>query len=431
MEKNIIDFLVKKHPNYKDLIFSIRYRLLSKVYERGDYTTENKFPLQLKKLFFILKIFRNILFLFGNSIIYKKKDVPLYKGLSFTYFNYDKLWEEEKNIIYRFFPYPKRVSEYIPWSLKLFFKYARLDYAFNFRSFYFLSSPSFFDLIEDYNRCLCHFLDEWNYDYFLLPNDLDFHPRLLIKYSNLRGKPTFIIAHGGMPHLYDGTIDNLSTYVSMWGDKQISGYLYNSYNPDKFFKTGHPFYKVDKVDLKFSLDNILVLTKSMNNVCPLEKIMIDDPGMCLQYLYSIQNALESIGIMQVRLRLHPSENEKWYKRFINLNFFKFDNLDLVSSLASTSAVIGPVSTVFIDAILNNRNYTVYEPTIENKTIYGYTVQPPLDGIDKRIPVARSEAELIEILTNRRGICPTVVSEFGGIPFDMDILFRILESHNNN
>lgn len=431
MEKNIIDYLIKKHPDYVDVIFCIRYRLLSKVYDRGDYTKDNKVSIIIKKFLFFVNIFRNILFLFWNSLIYIEKKRLLFKGLSFTYFNYDELWEEDKNIIDRFFPYPKRNSKYIPWNLKLYCKYARLEYAFSFNSFNFLSSPHFFDLIVDYQVYLYSFFDESNYDYFLLPNDLDFHPRLIVKYSKLRGIPTFIIAHGGMPSFYDGIIDNLSTYVSMWGKKQINGYLSNSYNPDKFFETGHPFYKIDKVDLKFSLDNILVLTKSMNTVSPLDEIMIEDTGMCLQYLYSIQNVLESIGIKQVRLRLHPSENENWYKRFIDLNFFKFDNLDLMASLTSSSTVIGPISTVFIDAILNNRNYTVYEPTIENKTIYGYSVQPPLDGIDDRVPVARSEVELIEILVNSRGICPTVVPEFGGIPFDKDVLFRNLVSRNRN
>ena len=431
MQKNIIDYLIKKHPDYVDVIFCMRYRLLSKVYDKGDYTKDGRVSIRIKKILFFVNTFRTILFLFWNSMIHRKNKKLLFKGLSFTYFNYDELWEEDKNIIERFFPYPKRNSKYIPWNLKLYYKYARLEYAFSLNSFNYLSSPHFFDLIEDYQVYLHSFLDDSNYDYFLLPNDLDFHPRLIVKYSKLRGKPTFIIAHGGMPSFYNGTIDNLSTYVSMWGKKQISGYLSNSYKPDKFFETGHPFYTIDRVDLKFSLDNVLVLTKSMNSVTLLDEIVIEDPGMCLQYLYSIQNALESIGIKQVRLRLHPSENENWYKRYIDLNFFKFDNLDLMSSLTSSSTVIGPISTVFIDAILNNRNYTVYEPTIENKTIYGYSVQPPLDGIDKRVPIARSEAELIEILASRRGICPTVVPEFGGTPFDKDVLFRILISHNRN
>lgn len=430
MNENIIEYLMNRHPKYEKVIFSLRQRLLSKIYMTGGYFAGKDKSLFFQKIIFVGFICKIFLFIIYKQRFFNEvKEKYRYKGLSWTYFNYDELWTNSKNRIDRFFVFPVKKAKNIPWNFKLFVTFVKLEYELKFRNFNYLSSPLFFDTVINYQEKIYKYLDEHNYDYFLMPNDLDFHSRLIITYAEKRNKPTFVIAHGGLPNLYDGVMDNLTTYVSMWGRKQVDGYLANSYPAKKFFTTGHPFYDQINVDLEFTLDNILVLTKSMNGVSPLKNIKIDDPGLCIQYLLSIQNVLSSIGIKKARLRAHPSENAEWYKKFIDTDFFEFDYLDLKSSIASATLVIGPISTVFIDAIVNNKNYTVYEPVIDGKTIYGYPIQPPLDGIDERIPVARSEFDLKCILVNGRSINPSVVSEFVGTRFDRDSLFRILEKHD--
>ena len=38
-----------------------------------------------------------------------------------------------------------------------------------------------------------------------------------------------------------------------------------------------------------------------------------------------------------------------------------------------------------------------EPLINNKLINGFPVSPPLDGSDSRIPIARSENDLFQLM----------------------------------
>ena len=64
-------------------------------------------------------------------------------------------------------------------------------------------------------------------------------------------------------------------------------------------------------------------------------------------LHMIGKVLKELGA--VELRMHPSENPDWYAKFIDTKFL-IDQDKLSASLANSTLVIGPVSTLFIDAI---------------------------------------------------------------------------------
>ena len=197
------------------------------------------------------------------------------------------------------------------------------------------------------------------------------------------------------------------------------------FDPSKLFISGHPIYNSVPENLKSDLDQILVLTKSANGTSPLDKPHLEDRGNTILYLYSIQKVLQKVGIKEVKLRPHPCENYQWYRKFIDNSFFKKDNLDFVSSLKKATLVIGPISTSLIDSLYHSVNYIVYEPIVNNLTIMGLTVTPPLDGLDLRIPIAHSETDLETILTEKRKIEVEVYKEFVKTPRDISFFHNLI------
>jgi len=129
--------------------------------------------------------------------------------------------------------------------------------------------------------------------------------------------------------------------------------------------------------------------------------------------------------LQVRLRPHPCENSQWYLEFINTSFFKIDLDSISDSLKKSTLIIGPTSTTIIDALAHQVNYLIYEPTIEGKTLMGFPITPPLDGLDSRIPIARNEYELEHILVNKKCIDISVYEEFVSPNVDFSFLKKYI------
>ena len=175
-----------------------------------------------------------------------------------------------------------------------------------------------------------------------------------------------------------------------------------------------------------TLTSVLIITKSINGVCPLDKPHLEDRGNIIMYLLSIENTLKKIGIKSVTLRPHPSENANWYLKFIDNDFFIIDKQPLSASLSSASLVIGPTSTTIIDAMAHEVNYLIYEPLIDNNLITGFPIQPPLDGSDSRIPIARSEDDLFQFIKEKKGIDISVYKEFANPNFDLTFLKDIIK-----
>ena len=87
------------------------------------------------------------------------------------------------------------------------------------------------------------------------------------------------------------------------------------------------------------------------------------------YIYEIGKVLKELG-GKAKLRMHPSENPDWYAKFIDTKFFVIDQDKLSASLANSTLVIGPVSTLFIDAINFGVSYIVYEPVKNGDGLFG-------------------------------------------------------------
>ncbi len=261
-------------------------------------------------------------------------------------------------------------------------------------------------------------------DYFLrrqiagliVPNDVSFFENLSIKIFKEIGRPSFIFLHG-LPGRYNRIDENRSDFLIVWGEKIKQHYIEAGISEEKIFVAGHPDYKeLQKRDLRCSLEAPLVLTKSMS---------ASDRGNQILYLYSIQSVLSKFGVKQVRLRTHPSENSRWYLKFIDKDFFQIDSDSLQSSLVKATVVIGPTSTVFLESIYYGVNYICYEPSVNNIDLMNSILVPPFDGSDNRLPVAKTEDELNLIIKDKAVVNHEIFNDYIKTPFDLNFISPLI------
>ena len=250
--------------------------------------------------------------------------------------------------------------------------------------------------------------------------------KIAITVFNKIKKPSFLFLHG-LPERYNNLDDNRTNYLIVWGEKIKENYVHHGVSPEKIFISGHPYYSsFKKGDLRFSFDNILVITYALSGGQPRSNsYQLKDRGRAILYLYSIQSVLQKIGIKSVRFRPHPSESGLWYQRYIDTKFYFLDNESLCDSLKKTSLVIGSASTVILEAIYYGVNYILYEPVINNISLEGERLVPPFDGSDKRLPVANDEDSLLYILKNRIKIDTSIWDAYIKTPFDISFIKTLI------
>jgi hypothetical protein len=128
----------------------------------------------------------------------------------------------------------------------------------------------------------------------------------------------------------------------------------------------------------------------------------------------------------VRFRPHPSENPEWYLKNLDKQFYKLDTMQIDDSIEKASMLIGPISTVFFDAISRNKNYIVYEPLVDHKSVKNFDLVQPFDGTEKKIPTANSESELMSIISNKELVDVNVLKDYSGANFEFSEIQNIIE-----
>ena len=118
-------------------------------------------------------------------------------------------------------------------------------------------------------------------------------------------------------------------------------------------------------------------------------------SLLILYIYQVEHVLRQLGVKHARLRPHPSVDKLWLSKYIDMDFYSLDYESVNDSLNRSTMVIGPHSTLMIDALCNGVNYYVYEPGENGVTIRGAKLAPPSDGRNEWVRVAQSEKELIE------------------------------------
>ena len=428
-KKDAIGF-IKNNTTNTDIISLIEDDLKNRLYYYGSHFNSDvveNFNLNLiKKITFFIKcsliLSHNII----SNLLFRKKYFKK-KGLSTATFTYDDITEKSLSArIDRYFTSPKKFKSSLS-KLSLHIECLYIEYDLNFKSFNYLLSDEFASKVRSYKSNLKKYIKDNSYEFLFVPGDSDFHNRILINIFKEINKPSICLAHGGMPSIYDQSRESLTDFVSMWGQKQVEAYIENGYDKKRFFVTGHPLYENFKTqDLRFSLDNILVLPKSCDGYPANNDTQINNRSETISYIMQIKEVLQTMKVSNARIRFHPSQNIKWYSNFIDNDFFIVDRDSLLKSLSKTTLVIGPVSTVFIDSILNGVNYLIYEPSENGISMFGRKLTQPLDGHDVRVPQAKSQEELALLISERKKISPEVFEEFCEVPFNQSRINNLIK-----
>ncbi len=261
----------------------------------------------------------------------------------------------------------------------------------------------------------------------LFANDLGFFERLFIDLFKKNKIPTFVFLHG-LPGRYNSIDDNRADYLIVWGDKIKKNYVDSGIDKDKIIVGGHPsFNEIKFSDLRFELYDVLVICKANEGApCISNDLRICDRGNALHYLELLKKVLLKKKVENVRLRIHPSENPQWYRGHIDTDFYTLDNRSLSKSLKGSSLVIGPTSTVFLDAIYLGVNYLVFEPLIEGNTFMNVPVVPPFNGDDPKVPVAKNSLELEVLIDEKTKVDPSVFNEYVDGNYDLSAIYKKIE-----
>ncbi len=422
----LYDYLIHGLNFEPDLLESLRYELDQLVYYYGEQFKYPKEKTILKKPQegFFKRILKTAFYFY--QILSKKAEISSNSNIiiSNAYF---KLNEELKNSGFSVFRPPWALN----WSLseRDIVLYDRnlvnvtnsLKLAFLNRNFRELITPEFIGEIKNYRQKLRTFYEKPTVKAIFVPNDMSFFENLSIKIFKEIDKPSFIFLHG-LPGRYNILDDNRSKYLIVWGEKIKQHYVQTGFKPDKIFVSGHPYYKdFKRTDLRFSFEDILIITKSMNGAQHSDKVRLADRGNLILYLYSIQKVLKEFGIKSVRFRPHPSENPDWYFRFLDPHFFKLDSETLQNSLTHSTLVIGPTSTVFLEALYYGADYLVYDPICENVDLINFPLVPPFDGSDRKVPVAKNEEEFRNLLQGKKTVDPSIFKDYIKTPFDLNFI----------
>jgi hypothetical protein len=77
--------------------------------------------------------------------------------------------------------------------------------------------------------------------------------------------------------------------------------------------------------------------------------------------------------------------------------------------------------MFIDAILNNVNYLVYEPSNGEYDMHNFPLVSPFDSSDYRVVVAKNSVELSKNLKNIPLVEPSILLDYIEPNFDISFL----------
>ena len=288
-------------------------------------------------------------------------------------------------------------------------------------------SGRFIKRIRSFKERLKNYYIDNNISAIVVPNDISFFENLSIKIFKEIKRPSFIFLHG-LPGRYNEIAESRSDYLIVWGNKIKENYIKAGFRGEKILVSGHPYYKEPRGgELRFGTEDILIITKSMPGAQQSDEVRLSDRGNSILYLYSIRDTLKGMGVRSARLRVHPSENRKWYFKFVDKDFFKLDTEDLGSSLKRSSLVIGASSTILLESAYYGINYLVYEPDNNGVDLMNLKIFPPFDGSDARIPVAKNEDELRRMLADKAKADASFLGDYIKTPFDITFMKKYVKA----
>ena len=425
----LLDYLQNNQPEINNEIQLLKYELDHRIYCYGDHFQypKEKRLIWSNLLFVKLKYFLKNIYLL-SLLIGKSKDLDNKTIVSNAYFSLnDRLADLDLNILRPI--HNPVINKKTIGNFKIFREFIWIDKKMRRADFKELLSHSFLKKLNLFIENLAQYYKSMNVSALIVPNDISFFEQLNIKAFKKIGKPSFIFLHG-LPGRYNIYDDNQTDYLVVWSEKIKQHYVKIGFKSDKILVSGHPYYESLPVSfLRNNLDNILIISKSFNGSQYRDRVRLTDRGSLIVYLSQVQKILESQGVKQVRLRVHPSENIMWYFKFIDQDFFIEDKESLRNSLEKSTLVIGPTSTVFLESIYYGVNYLVYEPTVNGLDLSGYPLVPPFDKSDSKALVANNEAELEKFIIEKNLVDKTIFNDYIKTPFDANCIIDKINLFN--
>ena len=420
MQESLYSYLQNNtNPYYFELL---QYDIKKRLYHYGE---NFKSPFKLESS--LTDNWLDLLRLFF-PLLKQKKINPFSKALiSNAYFSFNQNLRKEG---FQPFTVPWALSKKAPYikDNSFYIKSLILNIKLKYLPANKLLNDHFYSLIDDYQFRATRLIKNSNISACVFSNDLGFNERLFIDIFKSLERPSFIFSHGGLPVVNNCIDDNRADYLLVWGEKIKESFINLGIDPLKIFVTGHPNYtNINVKSLKFNFENILVLTKTSPGVPHnYSNLIVSDRGNAILYLLQIQNVLSEIGVKKVRLRLHPSENPNWYLQFLDKEFFKIEDGNLSTALRKSTLVIGPASTVILEALYSGVNYVIYEPCISKIDIFGYELIAPFDGSNSKTPAFNNISDLKHALVTKESCDLTVIPEYFKAPFDISCLKNIIK-----
>jgi hypothetical protein len=408
-------FLLQNSKVDKEILDLIKYDLDKKVYSYG-----NQFRKSYEN-FSALKFFISLIVKILFSLKYAQRNA-IKKGVVFNanFYLVPEFIKNGYNLVTPELYFGSKLG--FIGSIKTLIKLESIKYYFIKRDMFYLLGKSFENKIISLKKDLKIYITNNDIRALFLSNDMAFLEKLFIVICKDLGIPSFVFLHG-IPTTYNNIDNNRADYLVVWSDKIRNTYINMGVDKEKILVAGNPIYSSKLMkNIPFTLENILIITHSITQTPEnSDKFVMQERGALLTYLYSIQKVLSVFGIKSVRLRTHPSENPNWYMKNIDSDFYVLDDKSVRNSIDDADIVIGPISTVFFDALSGYKNYIIYEPLVKDKSVKNFELVPPFDGSDSRIPLATSEAQLIALIENKKTVGTDVLSDYAGRVFDFDVI----------
>lgn len=285
-----------------------------------------------------------------------------------------------------------------------------------------------------YNQLVEDFRDS-DYEAVMVFSAEVFEAKILIDVFRDLGKVSIELLHG-IPGATLLTEAEKVDYFLVYGEQLKQDAIAMGCDKNKLYVAGDCKYTENfqtPIQLRCSMEDVLVITSATwrEYQCEweFEKFAINDRSLLITYLYSVENVLKRNGLTHARLRPHPHVMKDWLSKYVDMDFYELDYLDLSESLDKATCCIGQNSTVVIEAINHGVSYLLYEPGDGKHYITGSLLYPPFDGSNKWLKVANSEEELDEMIKSRYSPSPRIGKQYME-PFKPEVIRDVLYSHRN-
>lgn len=243
-------------------------------------------------------------------------------------------------------------------------------------------------------------------------------------------KKSFLCIHG-LPYRLDWVRDGEHPvdFIVVWGDIMKRALAARGFDGDRILVSGHPSYsgRLQK-PIRSSLDRVLVLGYAQMGAPLLNLPHYANRQLALAYAWTIQRCLKSINIQSATIRPHPSESPDWYAAHLDSAFWQVDYGSLPEAIERSSIIIGPTSTVMIDAGMQGVNYICYNPSGNAYNPFGAASREPdlpFDGSDPRVPVARDDESLCRALRDNATLKEDAISDYIGKQFRPEVILKAM------